>query len=199
LFEIQRQKLPPRHIGHRDNLIHALDTVWSIALDALTPNARSLLGVFALLSPDSIPADLFLPVDQSRLDGALEFCKQPELMSAVEMSPEMQQAVNELLSATLITQDDRNFVIHRVIQEATIGIYHTIEALQASFDATSQLLLEAFPSPQDGRPLHNDWPRCQTYVQHVVRLSKLFVKFRKGQANFVSSREFVRLLGHCGW
>jgi hypothetical protein len=198
-FEIQRQRLPPRQIGHRDNLIHALDTVWSIALDALAPNARSLLGVLALLSPDSIPIDIFLPANQARLDGALAFCKQPEHTSAVEMSPDMQKAVDELLEASLIQQDDRNFVVHRVIQEATIGIYDDIEALQASFDATTQLLVEAFPIPVHGRPLHNEWPRCQTYVQHVVRLATLFKKFRKGQDSFNPSLDFVRVVANCGW
>ena len=198
-FEVQRQRLPPRQIGHRDNLIHALDTVWSIAFDALSPNARSLLGVFALLSPDSIPVDIFLPANQARLDGKLAFCKQPEHISAVAMSPEMQKAVDELLGATLIQQDDRSFIIHRVIQEATIGIYDDIEALQASFDATTQLLVEAFPIPVHGRPLHKEWPRCQTYCQHVVRLSTLFVKFRKGQDSFNPSLDFVRVVANCGW
>lgn len=198
-FEAQRQKLPPRQVGHRDNLIHALDTVWSIAFDALTPNARSLLGVFALLSPDSMPIDLFLPSNQNRLNGKLVFCRQTGSASAVAMSPMMQSAVDELLEARLIQRDDRNFVIHRVIQEATIGIYDDIDALQASFDATTQLLHEAFPIQLLGRPLHKEWPRCQTFVQHVVRLSKLFIEFRKGQDSFNPSLDFVRVLSNCGW
>lgn len=198
-FEAQRQRLPPRQIGHRDNLVHALDTVWSIALDALTPNARSLLGVFALLSPDAILLDLFLPSDQGRLKGKLKFCQQSGPGSAVAMSTEMQVAVDELLEARLIQEDDRNFVIHRVYQEAVIGIYDSIEALQASFDATTQILHEAFPVQLMGRPLHKEWPRCQTYVQHVVRLSKLFVEFRRGQDSFSPSLDFVRLLSNCGW
>ena len=199
-FEAQRQRLPPRQIGHRDNLIHALDTVWSIALDALSDNARSLLGVFALLSPDSIPVDLFLPSNQSRLDGKLSFCKQSGGSSAVAMSVEMQAAIDELIDARLIQQDDRNFVIHRVIQEAMIGVYDDIHALQGSFDAATQLLHEAFPVQLQGRPLHKEWPRCQTYVQHVGRLSKLFIEFRKGQDDrFNPSLDFVRLLSNCGW
>ena len=198
-FENQGRRLPSRQIGHRDTLVHALDTVWSIALDALTPNARSLLGVFALLSPDSIPLDLFLPLDQNRLNGKLDFCKQLGPGSAVALSTAMQDAVDELLAAKLVQKDDRNFVIHRVIQEAMIGVYDNIKALQASFDAATQLLHEAFPIQLYGRPLHKEWPRCQTYVQHVINLSKLFVGFRKGQDTFIPSLDFVRLLSNCGW
>jgi hypothetical protein len=199
LFETKGRRLPSRQIGHRDTLVHALDTVLSIALDALTPNARSLLGVFTLLSPDSIPLDLFLPLNQTRLNGKLDFCKQSGCAGAVAVSAAMQEGVDELLAVKLIQKDDRNFVVHRVIQEAMIGFYDKITALQASFDAATQLLYEAFPIQLYGRPLHKEWPRCQTYVQHVINLSKLFIGFRKGQDTFSPSLDFVRLLSNCGW
>jgi hypothetical protein len=198
LFEAHRLKLAPRQIGHRDNLTHALDTVWSIALDSQSQDARSLLGVFSLLSPDSIPLDLFLPVKQSRLDGKLEFCKQSGHSAAVAMSDAMQTAVNDLKEAKLIQEDDRNFIIHRVIQEAMN--YDDVHALQSSFDAATQLLHEAFPVQEEGRPLHKEWPRCQTYILHVVKLANLFVEFRKGQdERFKPTLDFVRLLSNCGW
>ena len=198
LFKEKRQQLPPRQIAHRDNLIHALDTVWSIRLDALSADARSLLGVFALLSPDSMPIDLFLPSKQSRLDGKLDFCKQAGSTGmVVAMSHGMQAAVDELLDAKLIQQDERNFVIHRVIQEAMN--YDNIHALQGSFDAATQLLYEAFPVHYLGRPLTSEWPRCLTYVQHVVRLSNVFYDLRKGRDEFTADIHLVRLLSNCGW
>ena len=138
LFEDSRAKLPPRKIGRRDNLIHSLDTAWSILLNALSHNARSLLSVLSLLAPDAMPSDQF------RLDGRLEFCKrgvsdesQPTIVTAA-----MEAALEELENANLIYRNGRDLVIHRVIQEAMN--FHGIKDLQESFDAASQLVYDAF-------------------------------------------------------
>jgi hypothetical protein len=199
IFEESRVRLPLRLSGHRDVMTHALDTVWSIALNVLTPNARSLLGVFSLLAPDSILIDLFLPSNQARLNGRLAFCKQEDpSIPAVEMSKDMFAAVKELKEAGLIRQDKRVFVIHRVIQEAMN--YMDMNDLQESFDAATQLLHEAFPLRVKGRPLHDVWPRCQMYVQHIVHLSNSFVIYRQGRHGvIVPDIDFVRVLSNCGW
>jgi hypothetical protein len=204
VFEDSRAKLPPRQIGHRDNLIHALDTVWSIALNAISRNARSLLSVLALLAPDAMPLALFLPSNQARLDGRLAFCKrsvsdesQAVLASAVDPSPALEAVLDELQKANLVSRNGRDLVIHRVIQEAMN--FHGIHDLQESFDAASQLVYEAFPKQDQGRPLFDVWPRCQMYVQHAVNLAKLYTAFRQGRESFSGSEEFVRLLCNCGW
>jgi len=205
LFEDSHAKLSPRHIGHRDNLIHSLDTVWSIALNALSRNARSLLSVLSLLAPDAIPLELFLPNDQSRLDGRLEFCKrsvsdesQPMVATTVDPSPAMGAALEELQKANLIYRNGRDLVIHRVTQEE-MG-FHSIKDLEESFDAASQLVHEAFPKQDQGRPLFNVWPQCQMYVQHAVNLAKLYTAFRQGRESpFPHSEDFVTLLCNCAW
>jgi hypothetical protein len=205
LFEDSRAKLPPRQIGHRDNLIHSLDTVWSIALNSLSPNARSLLSVLALLAPDAIPLALFLPSNQSRLNGRLEFCKrgipdesQPTIATTVDLSPEMEAALEELQTANLVYRNGWDLVIHRVIQEAMN--FHGIKDLQESFDAAAQLVYEAFPKQDQGRPLFDVWPKCQMYVQHAVNLAKLYTAFRQGRESpFTGSLDFVRLLCNCAW
>jgi hypothetical protein len=205
IFEESRAKLPPRQIGHRDNLIHSLDTVWSISLNALSHNARSLLSVLSLLAPDAMPLALFLPSDQSRLDGRLEFCKrgvsdesQSMIATTVDPSPAMEAALEELEKANLIYRNGRDLVIHRVIQEAMN--FHGIKDLQESFDAASQLVYEAFPSQDQGRPLFDVWPKCQMYVQHAVNLAKLYTAFRQGRESpFTGSESFVRLLCNCAW
>ena len=199
LFEQNRMRLPPRQMGHRDAVTHALDTIWSISLNALSQNARRLMGVFAMLSPDLIPIDLFLPSDQSRLNGSLDFCKQKDFATnATEMSDGMRAAIEELKTADLIQQDNRDFAVHRVIQEAMN--WDNIYALQEAFDATTQVLADAFPHQKLGRPMHKDWPRCQMYIQHVQRLAGLFTQIRKGQSDsFRPSRDFVSLLARCGW
>lgn len=204
IFEESRAKLPPRQIGDRDSVIHALDTIWSIALNVLSQNARSLLSVLALLSPDAIPLALFLPKDQSRLDGRLAFCKrsvseetQSKLASAVDPSPAMEAALDELQKANLISTNGRDLVVHRVIQEAVN--FHGISDLQQSFDAASQLVYETFPTQDSGRPLFDVWPRCRMYVQHAVNLAKLYTAFRQARETFTGSEIFVKLLCNCGW
>ena len=204
IFEEKRATLPPRQIGHRDTHIHALDTVWSIALDALSRNARSLLSVLSLLAPDAMPLALFLPSNEARLDGKLEFCKrgvsddaQPTLARAVDPSPAMEEALEELQKANLVTRNGQDLVIHRVIQEAMN--FHGIRDLQESFDAASKLVYEAFPKQDQGKPLFDVWPRCQMYIQHAVNLAKLYKLFRPGLETFTGSDEFVRLLCNCGW
>jgi hypothetical protein len=205
LFEDSRAKLPPRQISHRDNLIHALDTVWSIALNTLSPNARSLLSVLSLLAPDAIPLGLFLPRNQARLDGRLAFCKRsvseesrPMLSSMVDPSLAMEAALEELQTASLIYRNGQDLVIHRVTQEAIN--FHGIHDLQESFNAASELVYEAFPKQNQGRPLSDVWPQCQMYVQHAVNLAKLYTAFRQGfEGPFTGSEELVRLLCNCGW
>jgi hypothetical protein len=198
-FEEAQRRLPPRLNGHRDALIQSLDTIWSISLNVLSANARSLLGVFSLLAPDDILIDLFLPGNQARLDGRLEFCKQEDpTITAVEMSKAMQAAVTELKVAGFIQQDKRVFIIHRVIQEAMN--YMDINDLQDSFNAATNILHEAFPLRLKGQPLHNVWSRCQLYVQHVVHLSKAFVTYRRGRHGLIDAElNFVRVLSNCGW
>lgn len=199
IFDKASKQLPPRFSGHRNEKIHALDTIWSIALNTISKNARSMLSVFSLLAPDSIPVDLFLPGDQARLNGKLEFCKQDEsYLTALQMSPAMEAAVKELQVAGLVRQDGRAFVIHRVIQEAMN--YIDLDEIQDSFDSATELLHEAFPKQIMGRPLNVLWPRCMMFVQHVVHLTKAFSTYQTGSQGFVTPKiNFIRLLSNCGW
>jgi hypothetical protein len=78
--------------------------------------------------------------------------------------------------------------------------FEDILALREAFDAATQVLLEAFPHQELGRPMHNDWSKCQMYMQHVQRLAGLFVQISKVQNDtFHPSQDFVSLLATCGW
>lgn len=50
-FEKKLRTLPERHSSARSASERALDTLWDMIFDSLTPNARVLLGVLAWLSP----------------------------------------------------------------------------------------------------------------------------------------------------
>jgi hypothetical protein len=210
LYMKKLDSLPARQRGERGPLIQSLDTIWSIALDALSPNARTLLGVLGFLAPDLIPVDLFLPRDQTILQGKLEFCKMTpngqevmaSLANVIEPSPGLQNVIDELIAANLIRDHDgRNFSIHRVIQEAIN--YQNFADLQDSFDAAVRLVCEAFPRQQKGDPLYDHWSACELYVQHVVQL---YTRFREyGPSNVHAANalqpqlEFIRLGANCGW
>ena len=205
LYEARRRTLPVRQVASRDRLIHSLDTVWALALDILSLNARSLLSVLSLLAPDYIRLELFLPSNQSRLEGRLSFCKRAvstgsdlRLASTLDTTPAMEAALEELRNAKLIHQHGRVLRIHRVIQEAMN--FNDIHQLQDSFDAATQLLYDAFPKQDEGRPMNENWVLCQTYIQHAISLANGYVKIRAGpESPFRSSKEFVRLLANCGW
>ena len=51
IFNSNAQRLPERPDTERSEIIHALDTLWNMNFSMLTPNARNLLSVLAMLSP----------------------------------------------------------------------------------------------------------------------------------------------------
>lgn len=204
-FKERMRTLPPRYSSLRSATEIALDSIWDMTFSALSPNARTLLSVFSWLSPDSISVDLFLPTDQSVLDGSLSFCKQIEcqtpqkrslLISALTPSPEFTAAIEELLARVLIKRDNRIYSIHRVLQEAVN--YHDEDDLQNSFNNATALVNEAFPRVVMNRPLIEKWPICQVYIPHGVFLSRKFANHLKS-AKLKSTDKFNYLLYHCSW
>ncbi|KAG4441573.1 hypothetical protein IFR05_002958 [Cadophora sp. M221] len=207
-FKERMRTLPPRHSSRRSASEIALDSLWDMTFSALGAHARTLLSVFSWLSPDSIPVDLFLPRNQSVLDGSLSFCKQVQnlnpqkrtsIISALAPSPEFTAAVDELLKRELIKRDNRIYSIHRVVQEAVN--YHDEEDLQNSFNIATSLVHEAFPKVIMNQPLIKYWTTCQVYIPHGVFLSRKFAGHVKSGSTgkLKSSPEFVQLLHHCGW
>ena len=51
LFNSNARRLPERPELEGSEMIHALDTLWNINFSVLSPNARDLLSVLAMLSP----------------------------------------------------------------------------------------------------------------------------------------------------
>lgn len=51
LFNSNAQRLPERPDTDRSEMVHALDTLWNMNFNILTPNARNLLSVLSMLSP----------------------------------------------------------------------------------------------------------------------------------------------------
>lgn len=124
---------------------------------------------------------MFLPRDQSALNGKLHFCKQPDnlvdersqaaLSSVVNPPPALRAAIDELLRFQLIRQEGREIWVHRVVQEAMN--YHSFDEFQESFDSASRLVYEAFPK-QKHDDFIQDRSACQNYISHGAHLSLLY-------------------------
>lgn len=54
---------------------HALDTVWELSFTVLGAEARACLGVLSFFSADSVPAEVFAPIEHRDLPGLLAFCE----------------------------------------------------------------------------------------------------------------------------
>ncbi|MCJ1400647.1 hypothetical protein MMC11_003855 [Xylographa trunciseda] len=209
LFKENLRSLPERQSGERSEIVHSLDTLWNMIFSSLTRNARDLLSVLSLLSPDAMPIDLFLPRRQKALDGKLAWCKQNSslvddklnatLSSIITPPPALRNALKELFDSSLIKQEGRVLTIHRVVQEAMN--YHSIEDLQASFDSAVQLVEEAFPKQVHGYPLHKYWGMCQSYIPHGAHLSAKFSDYTRPpvDSTLEGSARFVELLSNCAW
>jgi hypothetical protein len=212
LFRESHRTLPQRQIGPREPLFHSLDTIWSIAFNALSQNARALLGVLALLSPDLILIDLFQPSDQERLTEHLAFCRtgegdlisRPALQTVIQPSVELQKAVDELLSAAFISRVGREMRIHREVQEA--ANYQGSGNLRDCFDATVNLVYDAFPKQEGGRPLTDQWNSCRATIQHAIHLANKYATYSKEKPGSQTPLKdpgsvdiLLRLLANCAW
>jgi len=205
-FRETKQNLPPRFASERSNSEIPLDALWDIIFKALQPDARVLIGVLAWLSPDKIPIDLFLPRDQSALDGPLKFCKQePEniddsnrasLFSLITTSPAFDQAIEDLLKRKLIEREGRFLKIHRVVQEATN--FHSFEDLETSFNTASRLVFQQFPDREPNETLYKQWNMCREYIPHGIQLRIGYSKYGRSRSLQVPN-EFVELMSNCAW
>jgi tetratricopeptide (TPR) repeat protein len=213
LFGESLKRLPPRQSGDRHPLIQSLDTIWSIAFDALSSEARAILSVLALVSPDVILIDIFMPSDLDRLTKKLSFCRtaesesngRPSIQLASKMgSAELQRAIAELEKQGMITKSGRNLAIHREVQEAVN--YQSRDDLKESFDAAVELLYDAFPKQTDGRPMTEDRDSCRRWIQHVIALANKYNIYAVGRPEndvplkgMASIEVFVKLLANSAW
>lgn len=83
------------------------------------------------------------------MNGKLSFIRQQgrkfaddSLATAIQ-SASLEAAIAELLERGLIRKDNRVISVHRVVQEAMN--YHSMEDLQASFDAATRIVGYPFP------------------------------------------------------
>jgi Cdc6-like AAA superfamily ATPase len=209
LFNEAHKTLSPRPTGDRRQEFYALDTIWSIAFTALSPNARAILGVLALLSPDVTLVDLFLPSDQNRLTEKLAFCRtgsgdpsnRPKHQAAMQPSAALLYAIDELNKAAFISKAGREMRIHREVQEAVN--YQGSKDLTDSFNAAVNLMYDAFPKQELGRPLTDQWDSCRRWVQECIHLANKYWLYKDKSRIPLDDQPwadlFAELLSNCAW
>jgi hypothetical protein len=60
-----------KYLGYQ----HSLDTVWEISFQNLGLEARACLGVLSFFSADSVPSEVFTPLESEDLPELLAFCE----------------------------------------------------------------------------------------------------------------------------
>ena len=156
--------------------------------------------------------DLFQPSDQERLTEKLAFCRtgegalvsRPAIQTVIQPSVELQKAIDELIRAAFISKIGREMRIHREVQDAVN--YQGAEDLRDCFDATVNLVYDAFPKQEGGRPLTDQWDSCRSTVQHAIHLANKFASYSKekpgSQAplkDLGSADILLALLANCAW
>ncbi|KAH8601746.1 hypothetical protein B0O99DRAFT_588930 [Bisporella sp. PMI_857] len=181
---------------------HILDQVWLVSFGSLRIGAKPLLGMMSFLAPDVILPSLFkLDAIQINLNGS-----ESSIISICEDEFELHVAMEELIKAALIDKnkatDNDTLVlsIHRLVQEAFLYNCGDNDR-QEYFDASVQIVYEAFPHQINGRPFFNEWIKCKAAIQHGVSLVERFLEFQ-GKRSLKSLRPspvFGELLKNCAW
>ena len=188
--------LPPRPTHTILSSSHAVDTLWSLAFADLTENAKALLSVLCLLSPDVTYVEIFNPKDQSILSSFLGFCRQ-ETRKIATLPADLQAAIKELSNAELLKREGRILSVHRVVQEA---FFHIVtDTRQAAFDAAVRLVCEAFPRQINGRPLHPVWEQCETHIQDALFVAYKYTDFKEAGAPVAAPKALAELIRNAAW
>jgi hypothetical protein len=188
----------------------SLAKVWNVTFDnfSKTPSTFHFLGVLCLLSPSSIPQELFEPGSDFSLPGHLNFGRKQrgyvrfqQLEGHADENPlchRLPKEIQKLRTAALVQRVRGTMQIHRLTQ--TLFLQHVgVAALGEIFDSASLLLAKAFPKQRRGDPMYEEWEACQLYIQHGQSLAQRFLDIRSFGKEVVPTLSFVELMQNCAW
>ena len=161
---------------------YTLATVWG--LEKLE-HGTSLLQVLSLLDPDG--------TNQSILRrGASEI----KLEDYPKSAGSYQRARLDLISSSLVSEDQNDLIVHRVVQD-TVRSKMSLKRLRDVFDATVELVLFAWPVARlYERHKVERWSICELLFPHVLALQRLCSAYSK---TFSARPSFAHLLNEAGW
>ena len=139
-------------------------TTWSLALDEVrhVSQARDLLYICSLVSPDAIPRILLTKV--------LEYMVETNVISATIDEFYSDDAINVLCSYSLIIPEPRFIVIHRLVQSVTKD-QMSLDERSLYRDALLNTLSNIFPREEYTTP--KCYPTCKDLLSHAETVTEI--------------------------
>ena len=189
-IEDERVKLLNFQIDNRQARLgydHTIASVW--ALDNLKEGGI-LLETLSLLDPDAVPE--YILVNNEGIQNMIEY---PQISSSY------QEARTELLKASLITRerDTDTIVIHRLIQDTALAKMSN-GRFNKLYSFVFGLVSSVWPYEDFGfgNELYR-WAKCDELYPHVLRLQKLYSRFRPPTELVPLHLEAPKLLLDAAW
>ncbi|KAI9811064.1 MAG: hypothetical protein M1827_005646 [Pycnora praestabilis] len=159
LYERNSSKIHARKSALSD-YDHSLNTVWEIALNRLSGDARSLQSLLCFFDPDRIYESILVDGSEGIKNGDFHFL-------ADEM--DFFDAKEVLLRAALVerTADDGSLSVHRLVQSVVLARLSPPERVE-SMDYAIKLLGKGFPNTWQSDIGHqfSTWTRCEMCLPH---------------------------------
>ncbi|KAL6719942.1 hypothetical protein ACLMJK_001863 [Lecanora helva] len=190
-YEKNKKRIHRTHrTTRRTGYSHFLDTVWQLSFKFLSLAGRTLLGIIAIVAPDSIPSRLFVPKKPWIPPADLKFCEDEFSLSEVE---------EQLLTLALVKKNpyQDEISVHRLVQ-TEFWYYLPEDERQEAFNNASKLLYESFPKQVSGRLMLDLWSTCQIYEQHVLSLVHLY-NCESETTSLKPPLEFCKLMCNVAW
>ena len=169
------QKRTPRFLEFAIHDYHAnLNNVWDISLASLDENARTILEVFALLDPDSLPHHFFTR------GGITQHDHMPRLRFLADQESFL-AALGRLTSQSLIrsNRELRTMSIHRYLQARVLDrLSKDVKQQQAVFSEALHLLNIVQPEFQNHSQHWSpqNWQGSEKYLPHIKSLERHFLR-----------------------
>ncbi|KAE8136798.1 hypothetical protein BDV38DRAFT_283736 [Aspergillus pseudotamarii] len=167
----------------------ALPTVWEVALNELSPEARRIINVVSMLSPSHIPEAMLFGDSGHH-----------------EMKLKSKQLLRSLHSRQLVKRemvDNQGYwSIHRSLQ---LHLLHLLDKApydrQSAFEEAVDIVRRAYPRQSSIQaPSNHNWELQEACLPHVVHLQNVFENAppSDSEMTLAPSQNFVHLLGDLG-
>ena len=189
------------------NYVHTLETVWDLAWQRLSFDARKIIKILAFLDPDSVPEDLFLGNAQNSANECSSYWNIDRLedgaykVTSTLTICRFNEAVKNLRQRHLVERDVHNdegrLRIHRALQRNILhNLNSNVDERQVIFREALKLVRTAFPW-QDlaKRGGSGQWPTSQKYRSQVMNLSTTYTQM---EPKLMADMDFSTLLRDAG-
>jgi TIR domain-containing protein/tetratricopeptide repeat protein/NB-ARC domain-containing protein len=166
LYRTYRPRL--HQLGSAPDYDFRVGTVWEVSVRMLPEIARTMVNVLAWLGPEAIPLDLLSR--RSPIDGVPEAIAQ-RVDAVFTNEIDYLNAVSTLSAYGLVTLDDRDAHIHRLVQAVTRDNVESPGIADGWAAAAAAVLLSAVPSPPANAERMSAWLRLHPHIQHHLRLT----------------------------